>query len=323
MKNLNKISKQEIYEKQINIFKDEFNSIAKKVDFAKFGYITKDDLKKLSINEKVDFLIIKATKGTVMNIVDKNDIKTTHEKVKKLMENGEMKMNEVLLNILKKNNQLLFDCPESEGLSLYNVKNGEIQEVGTNTNNNINNNNNRKNVSISKFINNNFNIKNLIENKNFNFAFNYNVNINKDNLMPNNNNNNNNNNTNKNNNFVVLNNNKEELGNNKYKTNTSNINNTSFSKSFVVNYNEGGNNETIPHNITVNNEEKNIGVYATPSKTIYNQGNIHNSKIGGGINYLNYKNQIKKTNTINNNINSNNFVQENFSFSANCSFYNK
>ena len=111
------------YEKQINIFKDEFNSIAKKVDFAKYGYITKDDLKTLSINDKVDLLIIKATKGTVMNIVDKNDIKITYEKVKKLMENGEMKTNEVLLNILKKNNQLLFTCPENEGLSLYNVKN--------------------------------------------------------------------------------------------------------------------------------------------------------------------------------------------------------
>ena len=36
-----------------------------------------------------------------MNIVDKNDIKITYEKVKKLMENGEMKTNEVLLNILK------------------------------------------------------------------------------------------------------------------------------------------------------------------------------------------------------------------------------
>ena len=313
----------ENYEKQINIFKDEFNSIAQKGDFAKYGYITKVDLKKISINDKVDFLIIKATKGTVMNIVDKNDIKITYEKVKKLMENGEMKMNDVLLNILKKNNQLLFDCPENEGLRIYNVKNGEVQEIGTNMNNNSNN--NKKNISISKFINNNFNINNLIENKNINVAFNYNLNINKDNLIPNNNNNNNiNTNNNKiNNNFIVLNNNKEELGNNKYKTNNNNINNSSFSKTFFVNYNEGGNNETIPHNITVNNEEKNIGVYATPSKTIYNQGNIHNSKIGGGINYFNYKNQMKKSNSTNNNNNPNNFVQEKFSFSANCSFYKK
>ena len=311
------------YEKQINIFKDEFNSIAKKVDFAKYGYITKDDLKTLSINDKVDLLIIKATKGTVMNIVDKNDIKITYEKVKKLMENGEMKTNEVLLNILKKNNQLLFTCPENEGLSLYNVKNGEIQEIGTNMNNNINNNNNRKNISISKFINNNFNINNLIENKNINFAFNYNVNINKDNLIPNNNTINNK----INNNLIVLNNNnnnnnnnKEELGNNKYKTN--NNNNTSFSKSFFVNYNERGNNETIPHNITVNNEEKNIGVYATPSKTTYNQGHMLNSQISGGINFFNYKNQMKKSN-INNNNNANNFVEENFSFTANSSFQKK
>ena len=289
----------EMLDGNINKFKDEFNTIAKKVDFAKYGYITTDDLKALSINDKVDLLIIKATKGTVMNIVDKNDIKITYDKVKKLMESGEMKTNDVLLNILKKNNQLLFNCPEDVGLNLYNVKNGEICEIGTNINNNTSN-NKGKNISISKFVNNNININKLIENKNYNFASNYNLNFNKDNIIPNNPINNNINNTNNNiktnnSNFFVLNNNKEELGHNKYQNN-----NSSFTKNFFMNYNEGGNNDTMPHNITVNNEQKNIGVYATSSKTTYNQSHI------GGFNYINHKNQMKKPNISNtNNINKN------------------
>ena len=50
-----------------------------------------------------------------------------------------MKMNKVLFNILKENNQLLFNCPEDVGLNLYNLKNYEICEIGTN-NNSFNNN---------------------------------------------------------------------------------------------------------------------------------------------------------------------------------------
>ena len=113
-----------------------------------------DDLKSLSINDKVDLLVIKATKGTVMNIVDKNDIKIAYDRDKKLMENGEMKTNDVLLNILKKNNQLFFNCPEEAGLRLYNIKNGELNEVPTNMNiANSNNNNVYININI-KIINN-------------------------------------------------------------------------------------------------------------------------------------------------------------------------
>ena len=314
--NIEKLGQEkEMLDGKINIFKDEFNTIAKKVDFAKYSYITTDDLKALSINDKVDLLIIKATKGTVMNIVDKNDIKITYDKVKKLMENGEMKTNDVLLNILKKNNQLLFNCPEDVGLNLYNVKNGEIFEIGNNTNNNIFN-NKEKNISISNFVNNNININKLIENKNFNFAFNYNLNFNKDNIIPNNpinnniNNTNNNNKTNNNNNYFVLNNNKEELDHNKYQNN-----NTSFPKNLFLNYNEGGNNDTIPHSITVNNEQKNIGVYATPSKTTYNQSHM------GGFNYINYKNQMKKPNINNTNNINKNLIKEQFSFSSNSPYH--
>ena len=319
----------EQYENEINNYKEEFNSIAKKNEFAKYGYITTDDLKKFSLDEKVDLLIIKATKGTVMNIVDKKEIKIAYEKVKKLMESGEMKTNDVLLNILKKNNQLIFNCPEEIGLNLYNVKNGEIQEIGTNMNNN--NKNTGKNISVSKIVsNNNFNINNYIENKNYNLAYNFNVNINKDDIMPNTTNNTNNTNNNIKNNiknkFFAVNNIQEELGQNKFQS----TKNSSFTKtkSFFLNNTEG-NNDTIPHNITVNNEQKNIGVHTIQSKGSYK----YNSQFGDGFELINYKNKVKLPDNNNNNNNfnninninnvNNNLIEENFSFTANSHYQNK
>ena len=144
-------------ENEINNYKEEFNSIANKNEFSKYGYITTDDLKKLSINEKVNLLMIKLTKGTAMDIIDKKEIKKIYKKINKLMENGEMEINDVLLNIFKQNNQLIFNCPEEFGLKFYNVKNGEIKEIDTSIKNN--NNNIGKNISISKIISNN-NIEN-------------------------------------------------------------------------------------------------------------------------------------------------------------------
>ena len=312
----------EQYENEINNYKEEFNSMAKKNEFSKYGYITTDDLKNFSIDEKVNLLIIKATKGTVMNIVDKKEIKIAYEKVKKLMESGKMKTNEVLLNILKKNNQLIFNCPEEIGLNLYNVKNGEIQEIGTNMNNNKNN---GKNISVSKINNNNFNINNYIEdkNKNYNLPFNYNLNINKEEIIQNNANSDNKNiNNNINNNIFGVKKIQEELGQNKdQSTNNSNFTKT---KSYFINFNEG-NNDAIPHNITVNNEQKNIGIYAIQTNGSYK----YNSQFEDGFNVINYKKQIKKldNNNINNinNINNvnNNLFEENFSFTANSPYQNK
>jgi transcription factor E2F3 len=295
----------EKYEIDINKFKKEFNYIAKNNEFPRYGYITTDDLKSLSINDKVDFLIIKATKGTVMNIVDKKEIKLAYEKVKNLMENKKMKANDVLLNILKKSNQLIFNCPEEVGLNFYNVNKGEIQEIGTNTNSNKNSGNN---ISVSKYVNNNINIKNVFENNNYNVAFNYNVNINKDNMIPNNSNSNINN-------FFSSNNNQEEIGKSKKPSNNNNI----FLKtnSFFVNYNERGNNDTIPNNnITIKNEQKNIGVYAIQTKGSFSQPYKYNAQISaGGEN--NYKSKVENFNNNNNKNVNTNFIEENFSFTAN------
>ena len=80
-------------DKDIDKFKAEFNSIAKKNDFEKYGYITSDDIKKLSINANVDIILIKATKGTCMNVIDKNDIQKAHDSAKNLMKKNEIESN--------------------------------------------------------------------------------------------------------------------------------------------------------------------------------------------------------------------------------------
>ena len=147
----------------IDKFKAEFNSIAKKNDFAKYGYITLEDIRRLSINAKVDLIVIKAAKGTVMNVIDKNDIKQAYDSAKNLMENNEMKSNDSLLNILNKSNQLIFTCPENVGINIYEINNGNLKEIKTNQNNNdFSNENNNSEVKI--FDNNNNNPPKLFQN---------------------------------------------------------------------------------------------------------------------------------------------------------------
>ena len=278
---------------EINSFKDEFNSIAKKEEFPKYGYVTKNDLKELSINDNLNLVLIKASKGTTMSILNKNDIKLANDKAKRMIENGEMNNNDSLINILKKSNQLSFNCPDNSGLTIYKIRNGEITEIRENANNSGIYNN--KNISLTKLINNNFNINKLDESKNYNSEINYNANYDRDNL-----------NSNINNNFVNLNNNKEELN---YQKNS----NYNYQKNYL-NFNEWGNNQTMPHNVTVNNEQKNIAVYATPSSSSFTQSHISNSQIGNNFNYLNIKNTQAKPNSFNNK-NNYNLVPERLRFS--------
>ena len=289
-------------EKDINIFKDEFNSISKKNDFSKYGYITMDDLKSFSNENNIDLLIIKTTKGTVMNILDNKDIKNAYNRAYQLMENGEMKKNEILLNILKKNNQLMLNCPGEGRLNFYYVKNGELKEIGKNDNNNRNNNNignTENNFLIPKYVNNNFNVNNLIENNNYNVAINYNLNINKDNSAQNNMYNNYNNPINNNNSF--------------------------FNKNSFVNYNKIENNCIFPRNIIIKNEQKNIGVYASFYNKNNSMKNILNFNSNYDVNLLNFKNQMKVNNN-KDNINykyKNKLVEEKFSISTNSFNENK
>jgi len=271
--NKQKLNKEELEKEKkeldddIEKFKAEFNSIAKKVEFEEYGYITLDDIKKLSINEKVDLVVIKATKGTIMNVIDKNDIKQAHDLAKKLMENNEMKSNDSLLNILNKSNQLILTCPEDVGLNIYKINNGDIREIKTDKNS-YESNNNEQNIFENKFVKNNLN--NLENNTNKNTKSNSNAisSFNKQNISSNNNN------------FT--------------------FNPNNFDKKFVSNIsNDKGNLETVQHNFNVNNKQRNIGIacsspyqkirnysYQNIYPTINNvNNNLKDDKLSLGKNY--------------------------------------
>ena len=245
--NKQKLNKEELEKEKkeldddIEKFKAEFNSIAKKGEFEEYGYITLDDIKNLSINKKVDLVVIKATKGTVMNVIDKKDIKQAYDSAKRLMENNEMKSNNSLLNILNKSNQLILTCPEDVGLNIYEINNGDIKEIKTNKSSSESN-DNEKNIFDNKYTKNNFenqdnninNNKNPILNSNAFFSFN------KQNISSNNSN------------FT--------------------FNPSNFDKKFVSNIsNDKGNLETVQHNFNVNNKQPNIGIAcASPHQKLWN-----------------------------------------------------
>ena len=260
-------------DQKIKNFRDEFNSIAKKSEFLKYGYVSMDDLRKISLNREKDLYIIKASKGTVMNILDKNDIKLAYNNAKKTIENEKDETNELLLNILKKKNQISFNCPENSKLFLYNIIKGEVQELDNSTNIS------EPNISRPKFVNNNININN------------YNININQDNINPINNNN-----------FNYFLSNKEEKDYNNF------INKNNFSKNLFVN-----SNETTYNNVKVNNEQKNIRVfYSTPSKPLFGQSQFNSSQNNFDYyNYKNTAKKYNDKNKIIKRY-SNNLVEERF-----------
>ena len=254
-------------DEKIGTYKAEFNAIINKKEFSQYGYTTFEDLRQLSINEKVDLFIIKATKGTVMNIVDKNDIKKAHEFAKNLMESGEMDCNELLLNILSKNNQLSFSCPEDIGIKIYEASNGDIKEIKPNKRSNNNIFNNKVPKLMNNINNNNINIYDDNNNNNKNSFFNQNQNTPTFNTY-----------------------NKQNIPNNLI---SNSINNN---ERFNSNFNsERGNLETVQHNVTVNNEEKNIGIsYASQSKQNFPllNNNIQNNNINHPNTNIPFKNKV-------------------------------
>ena len=281
--NKQKLNKEELEKEKkeldddIEKFKAEFNSIAKKGEFEEYGYITLDDIKNLSINKKVDLVVIKATKGTVMNVIDKKDIKQAYDSAKRLMENNEIKSNDSLLNILNKSNQLILTCPEDVGLNIYEINNGDIKEIKTNKSSSESI-DNEKNIFDNKYTKNNFenqdnninNNKKPILNSNAFFSFN------KQNISSNNSN------------FT--------------------FNPSNFDKKFVSNIsNDKGNLETVQHNFNVNNKQPNIGIAcASPHQKLWN---YPYQNIYPGINNINNNGNNLKDDKLS--------LGKNFSFSNN------
>ena len=157
----------------LNKFKDEFNILSRKQDFSKYGYITFNDISNLSINEELDFIIIKATKGTVINVIDDEESKKAYSKIKMQMENGKIKKNEKLLSTLENLHHIFFSS-QDEKLKIYRVDKGEIceaiksQQISEN-NGDINKNttdNSLNNNLISNESNNSNETKNIENNEN-------------------------------------------------------------------------------------------------------------------------------------------------------------
>lgn len=136
-------------EQKLNEYRNEFDILSKKIDFPKYSYITFKDIKKLSKDEKLDFIIIKASKGTVINVIDDEESKKAFSKIKIQMENGKIQKNEKLLSTLENSHHIFFHT-ENEKLKIYKIQNGEIfDNINNKKNNNIGAENNLNNSLIS------------------------------------------------------------------------------------------------------------------------------------------------------------------------------
>ena len=81
----------------INRYREEFKLISEKNEFKIYGYITFDDIIELSRNENVHFMLIKAPKGTLINVIDDEEARKAYNKIKIQMENGKIQKDEKLL----------------------------------------------------------------------------------------------------------------------------------------------------------------------------------------------------------------------------------
>ena len=263
----------------LNKFKDEFNILSRKQDFAKYGYITFNDISSLSKNEDLDFIIIKATKGTVINVIDDEESKKAYSKIKMQMENGKIKKNEKLLSTLENLHHIFFSS-QDEKLKIYRVDRGEICEaiksqqisenngdINKNTSDNSLNNNfisnesknsnetknieNNENNNITKekeyrYHNNKLKIKNI---KNKSNKFNFELKLEKDSKL-------NNSNINNSNNSAFKSNNNKQIFT--FENETQNLNNNNFNLLFNnANLNKSSNNKGKNKEI---NDIKNSGI---------------------------------------------------------------
>ena len=116
----------------INKTKEELISISKKKDFNKYGYITFTDLKNLSLNEKLDFIILKGNKGTKVEIMDKKNSRKTCEEILKQFLDGKIELkqkNYKKINIIKNENHIFLESNEPNSIKIYRINNGEINEI--------------------------------------------------------------------------------------------------------------------------------------------------------------------------------------------------
>ena len=150
----------------INRYREEFKLISEKNEFKIYGYITFDDIIELSKNENVHFMLIKAPKGTLINVIDDEEARKAYNKIKIQMENGKIQKDEkLLLNTLENQHHIFFSSQDKE-LKIYKIENGKVIRQSNEENiNNIINQNIQNNISSST---NSFEQKNSINKNNFN-----------------------------------------------------------------------------------------------------------------------------------------------------------
>ena len=150
----------------INRYREEFKLISEKNEFKIYGYITFDDIIELSKDEKVHFMLIKAPKGTLINVIDDEEARKAYNKIKIQMENGKIQKDEkLLINTLENQHHIFFSSHDKE-LKIYKIENRKVIKQSNEENvNNIFNQNIQNNISSST---NSFEQKNSINKNNFN-----------------------------------------------------------------------------------------------------------------------------------------------------------
>jgi transcription factor E2F3 len=184
-------SKNKELDDELNKYREEFKLISQKNEFKIYGYITHNDIVELSKNEKVQFMLIKAPKGTLINVIDDEESRKAYNKIKIQMENGKIQKDEkLLLNTLENQHHIFFSSQDKE-IKIYKIEDGKIMQklfqennnsfLSQNIQNNINGNANTleqknslntNNIENNIISNNQFNEKNSSEKNNstiFNF----------------------------------------------------------------------------------------------------------------------------------------------------------
>ena len=116
----------------INETKEELISISTKNDFNRFAYITFMDLINISENEKLNFIVLKANKGTKVEIMDKKVSRGACEQIVRQFQKDEIRLNQNKfknINLLKNENHIFFDSNEPKSIKIYKIKNGKFIEI--------------------------------------------------------------------------------------------------------------------------------------------------------------------------------------------------
>jgi transcription factor E2F3 len=125
--------------KQINEFNDfmdnankELVSILSNEDFNKYGYISYNDLINFSRNENKDLFVVKASQGTIVNVIDKKTSKKTCEEIINQFREGKIELNQrnyKKINSINSENHIFFESKEGNPIKIYRINKGEFNEI--------------------------------------------------------------------------------------------------------------------------------------------------------------------------------------------------